>query len=884
MAAPLANSFMVRHMEARAIIGLPMLLTEGARLGPYVILSPLGAGGMGEVYRARDTRLDRHVALKVLPEQLSRDSALRQRFEREAKTLAGLSHPNICAVHDVGREGDVGFLVMEYLEGRTLAERLKSGPMTEDDALRTAAEMAAALWEAHRHGVVHRDLKPANVMLTRSGVKLLDFGLAKAMQAGASPETITEALTSQGQILGTFQYMAPEQLEGMEADQRSDIFAFGATLHEMLTGERAFHGATAASLSGSILHAEPKPLASPVIDRLVKSCLAKNPDERWQSARDLEVALRWIASGGVDHAPARARPSRLPWMIAAAAVALAVVAVVLSLRREAAPEAATVRFEIAATAGGAIGGGAPAISPDGHSVAFIATVEGRPLLCVRDLRSPESRSFAGTDGATYPFWSPDGRYIGFGAGGKVKKIERFTGEIQTICDAGNIRGATWNRDDLIVYAPTPIGPLWRVPANGGAPEPITKFNPGDNSHRWPRFLPGGRMFVYSVRNAKLELCGFRVRSLDGAIDKPLVSNIFTNAIVESDFLIYAREQTLLARKFDPSRLEPAGEPVVLDSRIGPANPINAARFDVSRDALVFGGAAGEVPSLAWFDRTGRSLGTIGPPGVYPQFMLSPDESLALVTQVDPRTGRSDLWTMDLRRGVLTRLTRATVGDFNPIWSPDGRRVAYLSSRGDFIGLITRPASGVGEEKILRKTGVGEIPQDWSPDGRHILFWTRNDASREDLWTVTPEGEARPYLNSEFSEIDGVFAPEGGWIAYSSDETGRYEVYVQSFPAGKGKQRVSTDGGRWPSWSRKGEIVFVAADRHLMAVPVKLGPTVEFGAPQRLFLTQEWWGTEIDNRIYAASADGRRILARAPSDAKAANLAIVLNWRNALNKR
>ncbi|HEY3122792.1 MAG TPA: protein kinase, partial [Thermoanaerobaculia bacterium] len=617
------------------------MIAPGCRLGPYEVLSALGAGGMGEVYKARDTRLERTVAVKVLPQHLSSSPEVRQRFEREARTISQLSHPHICALYDVGREGETEYLVMEYLEGETLSERLVKGPLLLEQTLRFAIEIADALDKAHRQGIVHRDLKPGNVMLTKSGVKLLDFGLAKALPSpggrGVGGEGLTALptegnLTKEGTILGTFQYMAPEQLEGKEADSRTDIFALGCVLYEMATGKNAFTGASRASLISAIMSSEPAPISTvqpmspPALDRVVKTCLAKDPEDRWQTARDVLLQLKWIHEGGSQAglpAPAAARRrnwERLAWVAAAAGVAaaLALAAMLVSRTHETRrmvqssilpPEKATFAFEF----------GPVAVSPDGRRLAFVARpTDGRSALWVRPLIGLSAQPLPGSEGASYPFWSPDSRFLGFFAGGKLKKIDASGGPPQTICDARSGRGGTWNREDVILFAPAAREGILQVSSAGGTPSPATRLDETrqEIGHRLPVFLPDGRHFLF-LSSSGPELRRLVCGSLGGRETRELLRVNSNVSYVEPGYLLFYRERTLFAQRFDAKRIELRGEAFPVAEQIQYLPDRGFGVFSASNDGtLVYQRASAVASQMVWTDRAGKPIETVGPPGLY----------------------------------------------------------------------------------------------------------------------------------------------------------------------------------------------------------------------------------------------------------------------------
>ncbi|HEY7575468.1 MAG TPA: protein kinase, partial [Thermoanaerobaculia bacterium] len=813
-----------------------MTLTAGSRLGPYEVLSPLGSGGMGEVYKARDTRLERTVAIKVLPAHLSSSADVRQRFEREARTISQLSHPHICALYDVGHQDGTDYLVMELLEGQTLAERLAKGPLPLDQTLRCGIEIADALEKAHRQGIVHRDLKPGNVMLTSSGVKLLDFGLAKTIersldatgreQAAAGQRPMAKSaftslptvagspgLTEEGTILGTFQYMAPEQLEGKDADARTDIFALGAVLYEMATGKKAFSGASRASLISSIMMSEPQPVSqaqptSPsALDRVVAVCLAKEPEARWQTAHDVRLQLEWIARGGspsgvsaVTASGRRPRRELLAWGIAGLALAAAALGWIRAAGR---PEPATqaVRFSVAPPANAAfetVGGnvGLVTVSPDGLKLVFSAVgSDGKRQLWIRPLDSLAARPLPGTETGSYPFWSHDSRSVGFFGYGELRRVEIAGGPAITICPAPDGRGGTWSRDGVIVFAPGPFGPLYRVAAAGGAPEPATRIEPGDlvTTHRWPHFLPDGRHFLYfagSHASTGLSNNTVVLASLDSSETKRLMG-ARSDAIYSSGHLLFAQGTTLLAQPFDPKRLVLTGEafPVAEDVRYD--DLLTRALFSVSETGtLAYHGGGSELSRLVWLDRTGKELGAVGAPGRYSRPRLSPDGGRMAVEVRDPG---NDIWMHDLSRGLATRFTFDKAEDRTAVWTTDGGSLFFSRRNGAALEFYLKPVAASGAEKMIASIKVlGEVT-DRSPDGRVIVLQTFGMGSNAawDLSVLTvSDGRIVPLLSTAFSETGGTLSPDGRWIAYVSNESGRFEVYVQPFPGPGGRWQIS----------------------------------------------------------------------------------------------
>ncbi len=897
-----------------------MTIPTGARLGPYEILVPLGAGGMGEVYKARDTRLERTVAVKVLPSGVSSSPEQRQRFEREAKTISQLSHPHICALYDVGNQDGVEYLVMEYLEGETLGERLLKSPLPIDQTLRYGIEMADALDKAHRQGIVHRDLKPGNVMLTKSGVKLLDFGLAKAIAPASSASALTslptegQALTAEGTILGTFQYMAPEQLESRESDARTDIFAFGAVLYEMATGEKAFSGRSRASLIGAILKDEPPPISTvqpmtpPALDRVVRTCLAKDPEERWQSAHDIKSELTWIAQAGSQAGVAapvvakRRSRERLAWILAALfGIGLAVTLPLSVLRRtRGSGEGRAVKLSILPPEKGAFIPGMIALSPDGGRLAFVATgADGKNLLWIRSLDALEARPLPGTEGAYAPFWSPDGHFLGFFAEGKLKKIEASGGPPQILCSLTAIvgRGGTWNREGIILFASSPSGPLFRIPDTGGAASPLTKLDDTrqENSHRWPVFLPDGRHFIYFARSWQKENRAIFVGSLDSKETKFLMNGT-SNVLFapgssggSEGYLLLERDGLLVARKLDVATLRFEGDPIPIAERIKASDPLTAAMFTVSETGvLAYGkGTSTGPPRLAWFDRSGQRLGSIDSPGYCLDINLSPDGKHVALDVVNFEVGGRELWQVELTRGVASRLTLGEKMTWSPVWSPEGSRIAFASnSIGAAPDLYEKPSSGVGKEEPLFHSDASKFPVDWSADGRFLLFESRDPGSKVKLWVLPFSGDRKPFplLQTPFNEFLGAFSPDGNWIAYVSDESGRPEVYVQAFPISTSKWRVSTAGGTAPRWRRDGkEIFYVAPDSRLMAVAVTAGRSFEAGIPAALFELGATPGIGLRHQ-YSVTSDGERFLViRTAEQRETPPITVVFNWMADLKK-
>lgn len=893
-----------------------MSIAAGTRLGPYEILAPLGAGGMGEVFRARDTRLGRDVAVKVLPDEFSSDPQRLRRFEQEASAAGALNHPNILVVHDIGAHNGTTFVVSELLEGETLRERLRGAALAQRKALDYALQVARGLAAAHERGIVHRDLKPENIFITADGrAKILDFGLAKLAEAGgdrAQTNIPTRRVdTDPGAVMGTVGYMAPEQVRGQEVDHRADIFAFGCVLYEMFAGRRAFRGESHVETLSAIIRDDPPDLSesnraiSPALERLVLHCLEKRPAERFQSTRDLVFALEALSgshatSGSNPNvvAPITERPKRnerFVWLAVSALLLLStlVFAALYFTRPEAETPLAT-RFFITLPEKTDLRG-TFAVSPDGRRVALRGISEGKAILWVRPLDSLESQPLAGTDEATYPFWSSDSRFIGFFANGKLKKVEATGGPVQTLCDAPAGRGGSWNADGLIIFSPGDGQPLFKVSAAGGAPVPLTtrEQSRGELSHFHPHFLPDGRHFLYLVISNQLEHTGIRVGSLDSPESRFLVKTTVNASYAPPGYLLYVQERTLMAQSFDADRLETTGEPI---SIAGEPTPIvegidrlgagsRFALFSVSQTGvLVYRSGSSDSSQLIWFDRKGEQLGTVGLVGAsYSVPWLSPDERRAAVSGSAPDSGSGDIWLIELARGTLTRFTFDPAPDLTPVWSPDGNTIIFTSERDGNGNIYQKPASGAIAEEVLIKSAHTKIANDWSADGRFILYQELNQQSLFDLWIFPVEGERKPFpfLQTPFDERHGRFSPDGRWIAYASNESGMWQVYVQSFPASGGKWQISNAGGGQPQWSRDGrEIFYVSADRKLMSAPVRAsGSTFEVGEPQMLFeLRIQSVGLPGPRNFFAVTKDGQRFLVNSLSAEQTFRLTtVVLNW-------
>ena len=894
-----------------------MPILPGRRLGPYEILAAVGAGGMGEVYRARDTRLDRIVAVKVLPQHFANRSDLRERFEREARTIASLNHPHICVLYDIGQQDGTDYLVMEYLDGETLTQRLCKGPLALEQVLQYAIEIADALDKAHRKGVTHRDLKPGNIMLTKSGAKLLDFGLAKLRQE-AAPANISlskvptegEAVTAQGTILGTLQYMAPEQLEGKEADARTDIFAFGTVVYEMATGKKAFEGKSQASLIAKILETEPpaisslQPMTPPALDRVVKKCLAKDPDKRWQDAGDLCDELKWITDGASHGASPLAATEdrgqlRRRWAVFSGLACL-IVAVVTglatwNLRPTASRSSHSVtRLAVAVPPEEqldfALAGSAIALSPDGTELVYGATRSGTQQLYVRSLDNLEGQVVAGTDGASSPFFSSDGQWVGFFADAKLKKVPVTGGPPLTLCDAPEgAFGASWAPNDIIYFTPGSFSGIWQVSAKGGTPQPLTTLDPhkGEISHRWPQVLPGGKALLFTAwtgpgwdeQQVQLQMLASGERHV-------LIQGGHLGRYVPTGQIIYQREGSLLAVPFDFARFEvTASTPVPVIENVWDLTDDSApyAISDSGSIAYVPGNAHQFEASLVWVDRSGKVEPLSAPLRSYQSLRLSPDGQQVAVSI---EAARYDIWVYSLTRGTFTRLTSDAGSSQFPIWTPDGKRLTYRATRKGTRNVFWRMADGTGTEERLTTGEGNQAPSSWSPDGQVLGFTDANPTagSRASLWRLA-DHQQQPLHKTSFHELGARFSPDGHWLAYSSDETGRPEIYVEPYPGPAGKSQVSTDGGRFPVWSRNGRELFYRNGDKMMVVDVTVQPTFSAAKPRMLFREQHWGGTALGGS-YDVSPDGQRFLMIKESEEATtlAQIVLVQNWFEELKQR
>ncbi len=874
-----------------------MSLSAGSRLGPYEIVSPLGSGGMGEVYKAKDTRLERTVAVKVLPSHLSSSPELRQRFEREAKTISQLSHPHICALYDVGREGETEYLVMEYLEGETLAERLAKGALSLEQTYRFGVQIADALDKAHRQGIVHRDLKPGNVMLTQSGVKLLDFGLAKAFAASSPAESVTSAativkdLTQESLIVGTIAYMAPEQLQGRQADARSDIFALGAVLYEMTTGRKAFSGASQASVIAAILASEPPPAstsdrATPAaLDHLIKTCLAKDPDDRWQSARDVGTQLNAIAVGTLGPRPGEAAAHRprtpwVPWVVTGVAL-VAVVAMFLETRAPQGQPARTIRFTVPPPANGAFAYSVEscflAVSPDGSQLAYVASdSEGSRRIFLRPLSALDARPIPGTEGANSLFYSHDGKSIAFFTPGKLKRVELSGGAPVTICDvpAGVGLSGTWGRGGDILFASVQGEAIYRVSAAGGAPNRLLQADRSRGEARtvWPHYLPDGERFLYLLR--RIDGRGDLMLAEPGKKPRSVTPMQSMARYVDPGYLVFAREGTLLGQRFDAKSGRTSGEPFSIAEHVRYFLSPGSASFAASRAGTLAYQAQEDRSRLAWFDRTGREVGNIGPPGRYQRLAISPDGRRILFDRTRPGLGSKDVWALDLQRGTETPITSGPDTKALPVWLPGGS-VAYSVVRGGPPHLV-RQELATGKEEDLLPGGRFQQAQDVSPDGKTLLYSERGESGVFDLWTLPLSGgKPAPFLVSPANKEEARFSPDGGFVALTSNESGRLEIYVTAYPGPGERIRVSAGGAAHPRWTPDGrELLYLSGDRRLMSTSVRTSPSLELGNQTALFTPGGKWGW----MNFEVSPDGKRFLAVVPEViADELPLAVAVNW-------
>jgi eukaryotic-like serine/threonine-protein kinase len=891
-----------------------MSLSTGTRLGPYEILTPLGAGGMGEVYKARDTRLDRTVAIKVLPEHLSQKPELRQRFEREARSISSLNHPHICTLFDVGHQDGIDYLVMEYVEGPSLAERIAQGPLALDESLNLAKQIAEGLEYAHDKGIIHRDLKPANVKITTDGsVKLLDFGLAKALEEPtpqghpATSPTLTLEATRMGVILGTAAYMSPEQASGKPVDRRSDIWSLGVVLWEMLTGRRLFDGEMISHTLADVLRGEIElkklPSATPLsIRELMRRCLDRRLKSRLRDIGEARVAIEeYLADPKAGSAEGTgttgSHPTRraiLPWMVAAGLALIALALGFVSFRHVT-EEARVSKFLVLPPEKAMFHPTyLPAVSPDGRRLAFTAWADGKFSIWVRDLDAVAARLLLGTEGGYSPFWSPDSRFIGFFANGKLKKIDVAGGPAVSVCDVVGGRIGSWSTNDVIVFPPRSNSPLVRVPAAGGTPTPVTQLDLAfsERDHHFPWFLPDGRHFLYTAESSDPEKIAVYVADVDANGDlkarrRVLVAS--SNVVyVSPGYLLFMREGTLMSQPFDAGKAQTTGDPVPIAEQVDYITSNSQGQFSSSQNGVLAYISASTSPNaqLTWFDRSGRAAGTVGTPGNVLSPAISPDGATVAFYRYDPQKNVSDIWLYDVKRGTESRFTFNSRNSNSPVWSPDGSRIAFASNRdgdGSQYHLYLRGVTGAAQDEDLGKAaGTFTAAKDWSHDGRYIVEFVFDPKTKGDIWVLPLFGDRKPfpYLQTDFEERGSKLSPNGQWLAYSSDETKRSEIYVQTFPTQGSKWQVSANGGSTPVWSRDGkELFFIGGDQRLMAVAVKGGAKFEAGVPKPLFdasLAAAALGFDV-------SKDGRFLMSVHTKQAASVPMTVVLNWAAGLKR-
>jgi len=893
-----------------------MALAPGTRLGPYAIVAPLGAGGMGEVYRARDTRLDRSVAVKVLPSHLTSDPARRARLEREAKAISSLNHPHICTLYDVGHEQGTDYLVMELVEGETLAERLKKGALPLEQTLRTATEIADALDKAHREGVIHRDLKPGNVMLTKTGSKLMDFGLAKRALGAEAGENLsalpTEAppLTGEGTLVGTMAYMAPEQLEGKEADARSDLWAFGCVLYEMATGRRAFEGKSQASLIGAIMGKEPpeiaqlQPLTPPALERLVKVCLAKDPDGRLQNAHDVVQELRWLrdaASQPLSASGKVLRPRRVwPGIVLGALGGALIAATVLELRTASRPPPGSVlRFAIDVPASRQVG--ALAFSPDGAQLVYVGTEGGQRALFLHSRDRFGETRIPGTEGATWSFFSPDGSWIAFFAGGRLNRVRADGTDLSTICRVGGnaIAGredynstGTWAEDGTIILS-SDTAALSRLSAPGAEPVPVTRLesDKGELAHAWPHVLPDHKTILFSILTGMtFDAVPAAAVSLETGVRRMILKNASAPRYLSTGHLLYADSGILAAIPFDRERLQVVGAPVPIVEDLSYARARGAAdepQFALSGAGdLAYVVRSPEVPSaLVRVDRSGRTMPIADlPPGFRATMSLSPDGRRLALYRMDNR--KMSVWTLDVERGVLSQFVAAGK-PHAAVWSPDGQRLAFSSDRSGAANLFVQAADGTGTAERLVTSPHHADPGSWSSDGRFLAYAEADPVTGWDVWALDiARGQATPVRRTAAAEQHPALSPGGRWVAYASDESGRFEVYVEAFPAGGKRLQLSVDGGREPLWAPDGRQLFYRAGDQLMSVRVTNDTALSAARPAKVLDAPYPYSTTFGNAGYAVAPDGQHFYfwRPAPQPATPTQINVVVNWLEELKAR
>jgi serine/threonine protein kinase len=876
-----------------------MPLSPGTRLGPYEILSPLGAGGMGEVYKARDTRLDRTVAIKILPADIAGDPHRRQRFRREARAISSLTHSHICTLYDVGEQDGTDFLVMEHLSGETLAHRLLRGPLPLTDVLQIGAQLADALDAAHRHGLIHRDLKPANVMLTASEAKILDFGLAKSHSTDSDVAILASAtarrtLTQAGTVLGTVQYMAPEQVEGQAADARSDLFAFGAILYEMTTGRKAFEGNSQAALMSAIMTSEPtpitelQPLAPTGLDYVISRCLAKNPDDRWQTARDLLAELKRTAAA-IDKTPISvtsgagpAARARFAWTIALIATVTAVALAFVVIPRPT-PTIKANWLSILPPPDGFAPSPDPSVSPDGRYVVFKGfDPSHNEVLWLKSLDSPEMRPIPGTDGLkpSRAFWSPDSRAVGFFADGQLKRIDIAGGTPLTLAPAPNPRGGAWSRDDLILFTPDGAG-LSQVHASGGAVAALPQPNGIAGRRQYPEFLPDGRHFLSLVRGSEDE--GTYLGEI-GSRDVTRVSDSPSQMVLANGFVLFVRQRTLFAQPFDLGRFSLTGDPQRMANGVGIAQGYRSFQFSASAAGVIAYWERNFYPrtQLTWVNRLGARVGVLGEPATYAGFFLSLDGRRVAAGRIDEATSGYGVEVFDVSQGTGSMRLAATSDVITPILSPDGSR---LVTHDLYRGLVIRPLGAGSPEPISGPAQRWIL--DWSSDGQLIVFReTLPHATRIATMPARSGRQATTYLEGSASYDYAQLSPDCHWMAYNSTETGHEEVYVDSFPRSGNRVRVSRSGGLCPKWRRDGkELYFLTDDRKLVAVSIEASGSAAKTGPARILFEAPAVGAGLYTGQFAPNAEGSRFLFNARVEDRApVGITVIANWQTLLSSR